>query len=155
MNKTEWFEISREDQKTELEKVYAYLNSIDSILSRNNEISFVIHFSEDENNDPCIIIDNFIYINCGCIEDKNPTILGDNTTYHKGFTVSRMVSYPGVYRYADGSGEPPSEELVDEKNHRSVRGAASDALNRAWSRILDQAFEEREEAYMDHMEEEY
>lgn len=155
MNNKEWFEIPREDQEKELEKVYDYLRAINSILQRTNRTYFDLKFIYDENNDPCIVVEDIIYINCGCIEWENSTILGSETTYHKGFIVSRMAYYPGVYRYADGSGEPPSEELVDEKTHLSVRNAACDALNRAWSMIIDQAIEEREEAYIDHLEEEY
>lgn len=40
------------------------------------------------------------------------------------FVCGKIQYYPGVYRYPDGSGEPPSEDFIEEFTTKSPRNAA-------------------------------
>ncbi len=58
-----------------------------------------------------------------------------------GFSVGRIVHYPGVHRFADGSGEPPSDDIVDERTTTSAREAAKWAIEMVMQARLNDALQ--------------
>jgi len=85
---------------------------------------------------------------------KQKTILGEKDV--DGFIVGHIEVYPGVYRYADGSGEPPSEEFIEDAEvHRPI-DAAINGIRSAVNMLLGSAEEayNEEQMYKDFSEEE-
>jgi hypothetical protein len=65
-----------------------------------------------------------------------------------GFVCGRIVYDPGVYRYSDGSGEPPSEDFNEEFTTRSPREAAIYLLKTILDMELSQVAQSLDEAEM-------
>ena len=85
---------------------------------------------------------------------KQKTILGEKDV--DGFIIGHIEVYPGVYRYADGSGEPPNEEFIEDiEVHRPV-DAAVKGIKMALNLLLDSAAEAytEEQMHKDFSEEE-
>ena len=70
----------------------------------------------DQHSDPMLTIGDAAVICCGIRQESNEEVMG--------FVVGKNVYYPGIYRYPDGSGEPPSEDFSEEYSTRSPREAA-------------------------------
>lgn len=83
---------------------------------------YALELQDDKYSDPAIIIDNCAAVSWD-VDDKK-------------FQVFEIVSYPGVYYYPDGSGEPPSEdwnevgEISDDFDDRVLTALNVVMLNR-------------------------
>ena len=121
--------LSNEEQVKQLKEV---LKEMLVLMSRVNQFSMDVGLN----------LDIAIAIVSLCTDGKNNTIvcnqhcdpmlkIGDVASViccgngeEMEFVVGKIIYDPGVYRYPDGSGEPPSEEFNEEYSTRSPREAA-------------------------------
>jgi len=92
----------------------------------------------DKYSDPMLTIGGVAAVICCGI--RVPSIL-DDASEVMGFVVGKNIYNPGVYRYPDGSGEPPSEDFSEEYSTRSPREAAVHLLKTIFDVELSMAAE--------------
>ena len=99
---------------------------------------------DDEYSDAMLTIDGISSIICCGITQK--AITGDSEVL--GFVCGKIIYDPGVHRYPDGSGEPPSEDFVEEYSTRSPREAAVYLLKTIFDIELSQVAQSLDEDEM-------
>jgi len=95
-----------------------------AILSRMG-LAHLPKIEVDETGDPSLSLDGGVYVQQ--LEGEATTICGKTPCVE--FEVGTVSYDPGVHRYPDGSGQPPSTDLVpDGEPLRSPRDAARRAI---------------------------
>jgi len=141
--------------------------TIDAILYLEQTLPEVIrmmgydpkHTPKVTTEDDCVMIDGGVGIMPFNGEMTTHTIVGDRKHKLVQYQICIMVHDPGVYRYADGSGQPPSDDLEEIKGevHNSPMAAIRRALELYHKNVLNNVLEtvgmaqqEAEEAELEH-----
>ena len=128
--------------KSHLSLIVDLIHRLATQLNIRDKMDIVL---ESKNCDPCVVIDEWLTITPEYRDID--TIGGSIPRLH--WIVSVANYNPGVWRYADGSGEPPSVDIDDVKACRSTGEAASLALElwfKQQIRIADEQLAAQDEA---------
>jgi|TARA_Y100000034_G_scaffold135146_2_gene205895 hypothetical protein len=98
----------------------------------------------EEHCDAMLTIEGVSVICCGI----RPKSVDKYTPSVVGFVCGKIVYDPGVYRYSDGSGEPPSEDFNEEFTTTSHREAAIYLMRTVLDIELSQVVQSMDEAEM-------
>jgi len=101
-------------------------------------------------------LDGWIILTPFWTEESNPTILGNTKTNAIHYELSKVVHDPGVYRYPDGSGQPPSDDVepleVFSNINKAVKEAACLWMKNHINNILESIDEEEFEKETEEIE---
>ena len=151
---------TKEEQITNLRlvlrEVLKLMGRVDFSFSDVNHVAVVMNQSggyedqegykelitSNEHSDATLTIDGATVMCCGI---RLSSVVDKYTPGVLGFVCGKMIYHPGVYRYLDGSGEPPSAEFDEEFTTKRHREAAAYLLKTFFAMELSMAVESIDE----------
>lgn len=100
-----------------------------------------------------ICINDWIYLSCEEVEKEFNSIAGKKMRKVIQWRISWLVYDPGVRYYPDGSGEPPSEELVEGELYENFEYATIAVLNKLITERINDGFQAEAEIEMEKLAE--